>query len=66
MGELDNKPFLEAMKRKYNEELAEVRASELRSLWEGYLKDRGWHPFELVELEGEEYQVFFHYTWNSC
>ncbi|XWS65981.1 hypothetical protein CRYUN_Cryun05aG0160900 [Craigia yunnanensis] len=58
MGELDNKPFLEAMKRRYNEKLAEERASELCTLWEGYLKDPDWHPFKRIQLEGvEEYQV---------
>ncbi|KAL1166406.1 hypothetical protein V6Z11_A06G195400 [Gossypium hirsutum] len=56
MGELDNKPFLEAMKRRYNEELAEERAVELCSLWEEYLKDPNWHPFKRIKLEGEEYQ----------
>ncbi|MBA0748282.1 hypothetical protein Gogos_005125 [Gossypium gossypioides] len=56
MGELDNKPFLEAMKRRYNEELAEERAVELCSLWEEYLKDPNWHPFKRIKLKGEEYQ----------
>ncbi|KHG06632.1 KilA-N domain-containing protein [Gossypium arboreum] len=57
MGELDGKPFLEAMKRRYNEELAEERASEMCSLWEEYLKDPDWHPFKRIKLEGrEEYQ----------
>ncbi|TYJ31190.1 hypothetical protein E1A91_A06G181800v1 [Gossypium mustelinum] len=57
MGELDGKPFLEAMKRRYNEELAEERASEICSLWEEYLKDPDWHPFKRIKLEGrEEYQ----------
>ncbi|KAE8681191.1 Protein INVOLVED IN DE NOVO 2 [Hibiscus syriacus] len=57
MGELDSKPFLEAMKRRYNEELAEERASEICSLWEEYLKDPDWHPFKRIKLEGgEEYQ----------
>ncbi|KAK8629673.1 hypothetical protein V6N13_078506 [Hibiscus sabdariffa] len=54
MGELDGKPFLEAMKRKYNEELAEERASEHCSLWEEYLKDPDWHPFKRIKLEGKE------------
>ncbi|MBA0569041.1 hypothetical protein Golob_006501 [Gossypium lobatum] len=57
MGELDGKPFLEAMKRRYNGELAEERASEMCSLWEEYLKDPDWHPFKRIKLEGgEEYQ----------
>ncbi|MBA0694849.1 hypothetical protein Goari_005117 [Gossypium aridum] len=57
MGELDGKPFLEAMKRRYNGELAEERASEMCSLWEEYLKDPDWHPFKRIKLEGgEEYE----------
>ncbi|KAL4367823.1 hypothetical protein GQ457_05G032220 [Hibiscus cannabinus] len=56
MGELDSKPFLEAMKRRYNEELAEERTSEMCSLWEEYLKDPDWHPFKRIKLEGDEYQ----------
>jgi hypothetical protein len=53
MGELDSKPFLEAMKRKYNNEEAEDRASEICSLWEEYLKDPDWHPFKVVMVDGK-------------
>ena len=58
MGELDSKPFHEAMKTKYNEEEAEDRASELCSLWEEYLKDPDWHPLKVITVDGN-YQVFF-------
>ncbi|GLT75422.1 hypothetical protein SLA2020_471510 [Shorea laevis] len=54
MGELDGKPFLEALKRKYSEEVAEERASEMCSLWVEYLKDPDWHPFKCIKVEGEE------------
>jgi hypothetical protein len=53
MGALDNKPFHEAMKRKYNEEEADMRASELCSLWEEYLKDPDWHPLKVTTIEGK-------------
>ncbi|XVF75326.1 hypothetical protein PTKIN_Ptkin13bG0178700 [Pterospermum kingtungense] len=56
MGELDSKPFLEAMERRYNEELVEERALELYTQWEEYLKDPGWCPFKSIKLEGK-YQV---------
>lgn len=54
MGELDTRPFLEAMKQKYNEEMAEERASELCSLWEEYLKDPEWHPFKITSVNGKD------------
>lgn len=53
MGELDIRPFIEAMKKKYNDEYAEDRASELCSLWEEYLKDPEWHPFKISVIEGK-------------
>ncbi|KAL5567530.1 hypothetical protein UlMin_024105 [Ulmus minor] len=51
MGDLDSKPFVEAMKRKYKEEEAEVRAMELCSLWMEYIKDHNWHPFKVRKVE---------------
>lgn len=57
MGELDSKPFLEAMKRKYNNEEAEDRASEICSLWEEYLKDPDWHPFKVVMVDGKHQEI---------
>ncbi|KAF4392667.1 hypothetical protein F8388_003087 [Cannabis sativa] len=57
MGELDSKPFLEAMKRKYNEEEAEDRAMELCSLWEEYLKDPDWHPFQVKLIDGNHQEL---------
>lgn len=58
MGELDGKPFLEAMKRKYREEEAEDRAMELCSLWEEYLKDPDWHPFKVTMVDGKHKVCF--------
>ncbi|XP_068486001.1 protein INVOLVED IN DE NOVO 2-like isoform X2 [Phaseolus vulgaris] len=57
MGELDIRPFLEAMKKKYNVEDAEDRASELCSLWEEYIKDPEWHPFKITVIEGKEQEI---------
>lgn len=54
MGELDNKPFHVAMKRKYNEAEADEKATELCSLWEEYLRDPGWHPIKVVSINGKE------------
>lgn len=48
MGELDNKPFLTAMKRKASHEDAAQKAIELCSQWEDYLRDPNWHPFKII------------------
>jgi len=58
MGELDNGPFLEARKKRYNEKEAEDKALELCSLWEEYLTDPNWHPFKVVMVEGKEKVCF--------
>lgn len=39
MGEFDGGLFLEAMKKKYMEDEAEVRAANMCSLWEHYIKE---------------------------
>ncbi|XP_038711963.1 protein INVOLVED IN DE NOVO 2-like isoform X1 [Tripterygium wilfordii] len=57
MGELNNKPFHEVMKRKYNHEEAEDKASELCSLWEEYLKDPDWHPFRVITVGGKTERI---------
>ncbi|KAL8233565.1 hypothetical protein R6Q59_019665 [Mikania micrantha] len=57
MGELENKPFIDAMKRKYNESEAEDRALELCSLWEEYLRDPNWHPFKVIDVDGKSQRV---------
>ncbi|XP_075513437.1 protein INVOLVED IN DE NOVO 2-like isoform X1 [Primulina tabacum] len=57
MGELDSKPFLEAMKRKYSEAEADERATELCSLWEEYLRDSEWHPLKVVQINGKHQTV---------
>nr|KYP48518.1 hypothetical protein KK1_029811 [Cajanus cajan] len=57
MGELDIRPFLEAMKEKYNDEDAEDRASELCSLWEEYIKDPDWHPYKITIIEGKHQEI---------
>uniref|UniRef100_A0A1J3FBR3 Factor of DNA methylation 3 n=1 Tax=Noccaea caerulescens TaxID=107243 RepID=A0A1J3FBR3_NOCCA len=54
MGELDTKPFMEAMRRKYCQEDLEDWAVEVIQLWEEYLKDPDWHPFKRIKLETAE------------
>ncbi|KAK4406176.1 protein INVOLVED IN DE NOVO 2 [Sesamum angolense] len=57
MGELDSKPFHDAMKRKYSEAEADERATELCSLWEEYLRDPEWHPIKVVNINGKHQAV---------
>ncbi|KAK0603677.1 hypothetical protein LWI29_007441 [Acer saccharum] len=53
MGELDRKPFLEAMKRKFQGEEAEEESIMLWSCLRKCIKDPTWHPFKiLVDMEG--------------
>ncbi|KAH7863961.1 hypothetical protein Vadar_024047 [Vaccinium darrowii] len=55
MGELDDKPFHAAAKRKYAGEEVVEKAMELFSLWENYLRDPIWHPFKVISV-GEGHQ----------
>ncbi|XP_057474899.1 protein INVOLVED IN DE NOVO 2-like [Actinidia eriantha] len=55
MGELDHKPFLKAAKRKYTGEAVGVKATELCSLWDDYLRDPSWHPFKIIPV-GEDHK----------
>ncbi|CAK9188252.1 unnamed protein product [Ilex paraguariensis] len=57
MGELDEKPFHVAAKRKYLDEEAVEKALELCSLWEDYLRDPSWHPFKVI-MVGEKAEEF--------
>ncbi|CAN4095992.1 unnamed protein product [Withania somnifera] len=57
MGELDSRPFLKAIKRRYNGVEAEQIASELCSLWEEYLRDPEWHPIKVVAINGKHQAV---------
>ncbi|KAK6142139.1 hypothetical protein DH2020_006950 [Rehmannia glutinosa] len=55
MGELDGKPFAKAAKTKYAGEDWKVKAIELCSLWEDYLRDPSWHPYKVV-MVGETHK----------
>ncbi|CAA0836768.1 Protein INVOLVED IN DE NOVO 2 [Striga hermonthica] len=57
MGELDDKPFHRAMKRRYSEAEADERATELCSLWEEYLRDPEWHPIKVVNINNKYQSV---------
>ncbi|KAK7335776.1 hypothetical protein VNO80_27811 [Phaseolus coccineus] len=55
MGELDGKPFVGAARRKFSDDEADVRAVELCSQYEAYLRDPSWFPFKvLTDKKGEK------------
>ena len=66
MGELDNKPFVAASKAKFPDD-HEVKAIELCSQWEDYLRDPNWHPFKVVtDNEGNTKVKLVHPFKKTC
>ncbi|KAK9940538.1 hypothetical protein M0R45_017193 [Rubus argutus] len=62
VGELDEKPFRTAIKKRLGpkrERVADIneKALVLCSQWEAYLKDPSWHPFKVTIDEGKEMEV---------
>ncbi|KAK1298620.1 hypothetical protein QJS10_CPB14g01577 [Acorus calamus] len=53
MGELDEKPFQMACKRKYATVEAYVMAAELCSVWQEEIQKPHWHPFKIVAVDGQ-------------
>ncbi|PWA47584.1 putative domain XH [Artemisia annua] len=52
MGEIDMKAFHDACKEKYDAEEAQIKASELCTLWQDKLKNLEWHPLKVVAVDG--------------
>ncbi|KAF8041778.1 hypothetical protein BT93_A0395 [Corymbia citriodora subsp. variegata] len=52
MGELDDKPFLTACKKRFSAQEAPMQASKLCSLWQSQVNSQ-WHPFRTVEIDGK-------------
>ncbi|XP_043704788.1 protein INVOLVED IN DE NOVO 2-like [Telopea speciosissima] len=57
MGDLDNKPFLDACKQKYSAEEAEEKAVGLCSTWDEHLRNPAWHPFKIIMVDGKEQEI---------
>ena len=68
MGELDEKPFYNACKRKYGKDDYQTKAVELVSSWQEELKKPSWHPFKVVQDNGEDkvFAVLFYLTIGLC
>ncbi|WJX74433.1 hypothetical protein P8452_58087 [Trifolium repens] len=69
MGKLAIKPFEEAAKKKFSDEVnaetkrkisnkaLKAKAEELCSQWEEYLRDPNWHPFRIITDKGNDKEV---------
>lgn len=57
MGELDTKAFYDACKEKYEPDEAQIKATELCSLWQDKLKNSEWHPMKVVAVDGAHKEV---------
>ncbi|XP_006655910.2 factor of DNA methylation 1-like [Oryza brachyantha] len=57
MGELDEKPFQNACRRKYGNDDYETKAAELVSSWQEEIKKPSWHPYKIVTINGEDKEV---------
>ncbi|BAT82044.1 hypothetical protein LR48_Vigan07g220200 [Vigna angularis] len=57
MGELDTRPFFEAIKKRHKQKEVEDRVLEMCSLWEEHLTNPDWHPFKVIMAEGKEKEI---------
>ncbi|CAL4977822.1 unnamed protein product [Urochloa decumbens] len=57
MGELEEKPFQDACKRKFGNVDYQTKAAKLVESWQDELKKPSWHPFVVVQVNGEHKEV---------
>lgn len=51
MGELDDKVFVNACKKRFPLEDAGTKGVELCSLWQENVKNSAWHPFKVIKVD---------------
>ncbi|KAF9686256.1 hypothetical protein SADUNF_Sadunf03G0139900 [Salix dunnii] len=56
MGEIDEKPFYNACKERFPED-PQLHASTQCSLWQEKLKNPAWHPFKVIDVDGNAKQI---------
>ncbi|XP_023761771.1 factor of DNA methylation 1 [Lactuca sativa] len=56
MGEIDMKAFHDACKEKFDNEEAQIKASELCSLWQDKLKNPEWHPMKMIKVDADNHK----------
>ncbi|KAL2479054.1 Factor of DNA methylation 1 [Forsythia ovata] len=57
MGEIDEKSFQNTCKQRFPAEEAEIKTAELCSLWQDKLKNPGFHPFKIIQVDGKHEEV---------
>ncbi|KAJ0986546.1 hypothetical protein J5N97_004902 [Dioscorea zingiberensis] len=57
MGELDEKPFRVACKKRYSADEADTKAAELCSAWQEELKQPSWQPYKIIDIDGMKREV---------
>ncbi|XP_062188861.1 factor of DNA methylation 1-like [Phragmites australis] len=58
MGELDEKPFQNACKKKFGNDDYQTKAAELVSSWQEEIKKPSWHPFKMIiQADGENKEI---------
>ncbi|KAJ4968313.1 hypothetical protein NE237_015014 [Protea cynaroides] len=57
MGDLDNKPFIDACKKKFSAEEAEEKAVSLCSEWDDHLRNPAWHPFKIIMVDEKPQEI---------
>lgn len=65
MGELDARPFHNAVNRKYSEKEASDKAAELCLMWVDHPRDHSWRPFKTVMGEDGKTVVCIQYSSTS-
>ncbi|XP_044387202.1 factor of DNA methylation 1 isoform X1 [Triticum aestivum] len=52
IGQLDDRPFLAACRKKLPAEEAQEKAKEVHRVWQGHIQNPEWNPFKTVTVEG--------------
>ncbi|KAM0906947.1 hypothetical protein ACQ4PT_016476 [Festuca glaucescens] len=57
MGQLDERPFQLACKRKFRDDDAEGQAASLVSSWQEEIQKTCWHPFTTIQVDREDKEI---------
>ncbi|PHT78881.1 hypothetical protein T459_16933 [Capsicum annuum] len=57
MGEIDSNAFQNALKQRFSNQEAEIKAIEFLSLWQEKIKEPDWHPFKTIMIDESNVDV---------